>query len=207
MLNGLWYSYVQMALLLILMFSDLWLHFLIYGKSRAVLLEVSHKYNTSTEIIGCICIFTFVYCLLKAFITNRKIIVALILQAALMFTVWLYIVYNQDLNFKIVTIDWYMILGWTASLYCLPFYFVRKCIFRMLKNHPKSLRNIRIAFNLLMIFIPIIMIIVKLLWLLSILMMTILQILHYCGNLEERSVISLNLSYCLRMKTALCMQM
>ena len=155
-LKGLWYGYVQMALFLIMIFGDLWLHYLIYGKSRAVLLEVSHKYNISTEIIGCICIFTFAYSLFKAFIPNRKIIVALISQAILMLTVWLYIVYEQDWNFKIVTIDRYMIFGWTASLYCLAFYFGRKFMFRILKSHPKSLRSIRIAFNSIVFSIPII---------------------------------------------------
>ncbi len=161
MLNGLWYSYVQIVLLLIFIFGDLYAHYFVYGESRTVLLEVSYRYRLAGEIGGCICIYTFVYCFLMAFIPNRKIIPILISQAILMFSVWLYIVYNQNWNFKIVTIDWYMILGWTTSLYCLLFYFVRKSIFRMLKNHPKSLRSIIIAFNLLMIFIPIIMIIVK----------------------------------------------
>lgn len=155
-LKGLWYGYVQMALFLIMMFGDLWLHYLIYGKSRAVLLEVSHKYNIPAEIIGGICIFTFTYCLFKAFIPNRKIVVALISQAILMLAVWLYIVYNQDWNFRIVKIDIYMIYGWMSSLYCLALYFGRKFIFRILKNHPKSLRNIRIAFNSIVFSIPII---------------------------------------------------
>lgn len=35
-------------------------------------------------------------------------------------------------------------------------------------------------------------VILTLLWLLNILKMTILKILHYCGNLEERSVILLS---------------
>lgn len=166
-LKGLWYSYAMFCLfeisMLLLMYIELWGGLLKGGNDRTLMIEISHSwpYYIALEIGLCIFLFTLTFYTLKLFLPIRKWIIALIAQGILMLAVWLYIVYEQDWNFKIVAIDWYMILGWTASLYCLLFYFVRKSIFRMLKNHPKSLRDIRIAFNLLMIFIPIIMIIVK----------------------------------------------
>lgn len=83
----------------------------------------------------------------------------LIAQGILMLAVWLYVVYEQDWNFKIVTIDSFMMSGWTASFYFFPFYFISKLVLKILNNRPKVLRNIRIAFNLFVFFAPVIIVI------------------------------------------------
>ena len=98
-------------------------------------------------------VFTFFCCLLSV-LPLKKWIIAVGAQVLLMLTVWLYIVYEQDWNFKIVTIDRYMIHGWTASLYCLVLYLARMMIFKALERHAKGLRVVRIVFNLLMVLIP-----------------------------------------------------
>lgn len=160
-LKGLWYSYAMFWLfeisMLLLMYIELWVGLLKGENERGLKIEISHSwpYYIALEIGLCIFLFTLTFYTLKLFLPIKKWIIALITQDILMLAVWLYIVYEQDWNFKILTIDRYMISGWLALLYCLPFYFVRQFIFRILKSHPKSLRNIRIAFNSIVFLIPI----------------------------------------------------
>lgn len=109
-LKGLWYSYAMFFLfeisMLLLMYIELWVGSLKGGNDRTLMIEISHSwpYYIALEIGLCIFLFTLTFYTLKLFLPIKKWIIALIVQGILMLAVWLYIVYEQDWNFKIVTI-------------------------------------------------------------------------------------------------------
>lgn len=148
-LKGLWYSYAMFFLfeisMLLLMYIELWIGLLKGGNERVLTIEISHSwpYYIALEIGFCIFLFTLTCYTLKLFLPIKNWIIALIAQGILMLAVWLYIVYAQDWNFKIVAIDSYMIYGWAASLVCVPFYFIMK----LLQNNPKVFKWSKILFN------------------------------------------------------------
>ncbi len=148
-LKGLWYSYAMFFLfeisMLLLMYIELWVGLLKGGNDRTLMIGISHSwpYYIALEIGLCIFLFTLTFYTLKLFLPIKKWIIALIVQGILMLAVWLYIVYEQDWNFKIVTIDSYMIDGWAASLVCLPLYFIMK----LLHHYPKIFKWSKILFN------------------------------------------------------------
>ena len=155
--QGVWYGYVSMILFNLTMLTVEFCILLCYQEpeKRSIWIDLSHTepFNIALEIGACIFAFTFFYCLLSV-LPLKKWIIAVGAQVLLMLTVWLYIVYEQDWNFKIVTIDRYMIHGWTASLYCLVLYLARKMIFKALESHTKGLRVARVVFNCAMVLIP-----------------------------------------------------
>ena len=157
--QGVWYGYVSMILFNLILLAVEYCTLLCCQEPerRTIWIKLSHTepFNLALEIGVCIFVFTFFYCLLNI-LPLKKWIIAIGAQGLLMLAVWMYIVYEQDWNFKIVSIDWYMIAGWTASLYCFMFYITRKVIFKVLENHPKVLRNLRVVFNCTIIFTPII---------------------------------------------------
>ena len=156
-LQGVWYGYVSMMLFNLTIRAVEFCILLCYQEQerRIILINLSHTepFNIALAIGACIFVFTFFYCLLSV-LPLKKWIIAVGAQVLLMLTVWLYIVYEQDWNFKIVTIDRYMIHGWTASLYCLVLYLARKMIFKVLESHTKGLRVARIVFNCSIVLIP-----------------------------------------------------
>ena len=155
--QGVWYGYVSMMLFNLTILAVEFCILLCYHEQerRIILINLSHTepFNIALAIGACIFVFTFFYCLLSV-LPLKKWIIAVGAQVLLMLTVWLYIVYEQDWNFKIVTIDRYMIHGWTASLYCLVLYLARKMIFKVLESHTKGLRVARIVFNCSIVLIP-----------------------------------------------------
>lgn len=155
--QGVWYGYVSMVLFNLTMLAVEFCILLCYQEpeKRSIWIDLSHTepFNLALEIGVCIFVFTFFYCLLNI-LPLKKWIIAIGAQGLLMLAVWLYIVYEQDWNFKIVTIDKYMIFGWTASLYCLVLYLARKMMFKALESHTKGLRVARIVFNCAIILIP-----------------------------------------------------
>ena len=156
-LQGVWYGYVSMMLFNLILLAVEFCILLCYQEPerRIIWMNLSHTepFNIAPAIGACMFVFTFFCCLLSV-LPLKKWIIAVGAQVLLMLTVWLYIVYEQDWNFKIVTIDRYMIHGWTASLYCLVLYLARMMIFKALERHAKGLRVVRIVFNLLMVLIP-----------------------------------------------------
>lgn len=155
--QGVWYGYVSMVLFNLTMLAVEFCILLCYQEpeKRSIWIDLSHTepFNIAIEMGICIFVFTFFYCLLSV-LPLKKWIIAIGAQVLLMLTVWLYIVYGQGWDFKIVTIDRYMIFGWTASLYCLVLYLARKMMFKALKSHTKSLRVARIVFNCTVVLIP-----------------------------------------------------
>lgn len=155
--QGVWYGYVSMILFNLTILAVEFCILLCYQEpeKRSVWIDLSHTepFNIALEVGFCIFVFTFIYCLLSV-LPLKKWIIAIGAQGLLMLAVWLYIVCEQDWNFNIVTIDRYMIFGWTASLYCLVLYLARKMIFRALGSHTKGLRVARIVFKCAMVLIP-----------------------------------------------------
>lgn len=147
MLLSIWYSYVQFVLIL----SFAAVHYLLYGVSKGFDICV-------TSVFACMVFYTFTFFILKALIPGKAIVPALISQFLLMITVWLYIVYEQDWNFRIVTIDKYMITGWTSSLYCIALYLIRGLIFKLLENRQRALKYVRLAFNSVIVLVPIVLV-------------------------------------------------
>ena len=154
---GAWYGYVSSMLFNLTILAVEFCILLCYQEQerRSILINLLHTepFNIALALGACIFVFTFFCCLLSV-LPLKKWIITVGAQVLLMLAVWLYIVYEQDWNFKIVTIDRYMIFGWTASLYCLLLYLARKMIFKALESHTKGLRVARIVFNCVIVLIP-----------------------------------------------------
>lgn len=107
----------------------------------------------------CIFAYTMFYCWFYSFVQIRlkNIFIPYIIYAGL---VYLEIVKANDWNFKIVTIDEYMLWGWLIPLYGLSVLILKKLIKKWLCHYPNILNVIRIVLNVLtLLFVCLILII------------------------------------------------
>lgn len=98
----------------------------------------------------CIFAYTMIYSWYYSFIPIRlkNIFIPYIIYASL---VYLGIVQENDWNFKIVTIDQYMLWGWLIPLYGLLIFILKKVIKKWLRPYPNILNIIRKVLNTLIL--------------------------------------------------------
>lgn len=98
------------------------------------------------SLLICIFAYTMFYSWFYSFVQIRlkNIFIPYIIYAGL---VYLEIVKVNDWNFKIVTVDKYMLGGWLIPLYGLSILILKKLIKKWLCNYPKIMNMIRIVLN------------------------------------------------------------
>lgn len=102
------------------------------------------------SLLFCVFIYTMLYNWFYSFVTVRlkNIFVPYIIYAGL---VYLGIVQENDWNFKIVTIDEYMLMGWLIPLYGLSIFILKKMVKKWLCHYPNILSMSRKVLNILVL--------------------------------------------------------
>lgn len=100
------------------------------------------------------CVFAYTmifYCYFALLPAKYRFKTAFVPYLLYMLLVYLGIVDERDWNFRIVTIDSYMLLGWLAPLFGLIVLLLESGIRVSLSNYPNALRKIRKGVNLILV--------------------------------------------------------
>ncbi len=112
----------------------------------------------------CMLVYSLLYSWFYAFVPLKYFFkTAFIPYLVYMLLVYLGIVFEHDWNFKIVTIDDYMLMGWLIPIYGAFLYCIKWKCTQLLKFYPKVLKVLRIIINTLCIifYLLIISVIIK----------------------------------------------
>lgn len=101
-------------------------------------------------LLCCIFAYTMLYSWFYSFTTVRlrNIFIPYLIYASL---IYLGIAQEYDWNFKIVTIDEYMLMGWLIPLYGLSIFILKEIIKKWLCHYPNALNITRKVFNILIL--------------------------------------------------------